>query len=149
MTSVHKNLASEQMQVGAPRFMQEFWSLNHVVVIHLIVLMCYNWFTVTCITRWYSQKCAPSQIPQRLPLPLLFPDKWKLNQLWEEIGDLIAQNQETLERQRSIQRGCQSLLPPAPLSPCQAQRAGQPRDSERNRATKGTTFLLPTLMTLL
>ena len=38
MTSVHKNLASEQMQVGAPRFMQEFWSLNHVVVIHLIVL---------------------------------------------------------------------------------------------------------------
>ena len=104
---------------------------------------------------------APSQIPQHLPWLWLSPDKWMLNQLWGKSLKSLAfkntmlccYNRNTLGKQKSTPIGCQSSLPLVTLSPCQAQQASRScqsfDDCELFETNNDTTFLLPTLITLL
>ena len=59
----------------------------------------------------------------------------------------------TLGKQKSILIGCQSSLPLVTLSPCQAQQASRScksfDDCDIFETNNDTTFLLPTLITLL
>ena len=146
------------MEVRTSRIVQKFGSFNHIIIIHLMMV---NSFYMTSKLSRIWNIFAPLQILQRLPWLWLSPDKWMLNQLWGKSLKSLAfkntmlccYNRNTLGKQKSTQIGCQSSLPLVTLSPCQAQQANRScksfDDCDIFETNNDTTFLLPTLITLL